>query len=92
MPKFSFEAGSSLRGIACMLVSGIFLTTNDSITKWLVPHYPTGEILFIQGTLIAILVASWMLLRGENPLRVVRWRSHLPRGVIYVIGSFAFVY
>ena len=92
MPKFSLEAGSSLRGIACMLVSGIFLTTNDSITKWLVPHYPTGEILFIQGTLIAILVASWMLLRGENPLRVVRWRSHLSRGVMYVIGSFAFVY
>ena len=87
-----FEAGSSLRGIACMLVSGIFLTTNDSITKWLVPHYPAGEILFVQGTLIALLVSAWMHLRGENPLRVRRWRAHLYRGLLYAAGSYAFVY
>ena len=86
------EAGSSLRGIVCMLVAGIFLTTNDSITKWLVPHYPVGEILFLQGILIATLVAVWMGLRGENPMAIVNWRSHLYRGVMYVIGSFAFVY
>ncbi|MDJ0828195.1 MAG: DMT family transporter [Rhodobacter sp.] len=88
----SLAAGSSLRGIACMLVSGIFLTANDSITKWLVPHYPAGEILCIQGTLIALLVAAWMLMRGEHPLRIVRWRSHLYRGGMYALGSFAFVY
>ena len=86
------EAGSSLRGIACMLIAGIFLTTNDSIMKWLVPHYPVGEILFVQGVLIALLVALWMRLRGENPLRIVHWRSHFYRGVMYLTGSFAFVY
>ncbi len=84
--------GSSLRGIACMLVSGIFLTATDSITKWLVPHYPAGEILCIQGTLIALLVAAWMLSRGEHPLKIVRWRSHVYRGGMYALGSFAFVY
>jgi len=89
---FSLEAGSSLRGIACMLVSGVFLTTTDSLSKWLVPHYPVGEILFVQGTLIALLMAGWMRLRGEHLLRVVRWRSHLLRGLMYAIGSFAFVY
>ena len=86
------EAGSSLRGIACMLVSGIFLTVNDSLTKWLVPHYPPGQILFVQGTLIALLMASLMLLRGEHPLRITRWRSHLLRGLMYAVGSYAFVY
>ena len=75
-----------------MLVSGIFLTTNDSITKWLVPHYPAGEILFVQGTLIAHAGGGWMRLRGEHPLRVVRWRAHLYRGLMYATGSFAFVY
>ncbi len=88
----ALEAGSSLRGIACMLVSGIFLTTNDSITKWLVPHYPAGEILFVQGSLIALLVAALMRLRGEHPLRITRPRDHLYRGLLYAAGSFAFVY
>ena len=85
-------AGSSLRGIACMLVSGVFLTTTDSITKWLVPHYPPGQILALQGSLIALLVALWMGLRGDNPLAVVQWRLHLYRGLMYATGSFAFVY
>ncbi len=86
------EAGSNLRGIACMLVAGFFLTSNDSITKWLVPHYPAGEILFLQGLLIALLVSLLMRLRGENPFRLSRWRAHLYRGGMYAIGSFAFVY
>jgi drug/metabolite transporter (DMT)-like permease len=89
--NFPLEAGSSLRGIACMLVSGVFLTTTDSLSKWLVPHYPVGEILFVQGTLIALLMAVWMHLRGEHLLRMVRWRSHLFRGLMYAVGSFAFV-
>ncbi len=87
-----FEAGSSLRGISCMLLAGFFLTCNDSITKYLVPHYPAGQILFLQGLLIALLLAAWMRLRGENPLRIVRWRSHLYRGLLYALGSYAFVY
>ena len=85
-------AGSSLRGIACMLVSGVFLTTTDSITKWLVPHYPAGEILALQGSTIALLVACWMGLRGENPIAIRAWRLHLYRGLMYASGSFAFVY
>jgi drug/metabolite transporter (DMT)-like permease len=87
-----FDSGTSLRGITCMLLAGFFLTANDSITKWLAPHYPVGEILFLQGSLIAMLVALWMRLRGEQPLRVVRLRAHLYRGALYATGSYAFVY
>lgn len=75
-----------------MLFAGLFLTTNDAITKWLVPHYPPGEILFFQGTLIACLVSLWMRIRGEPLFKSPNWRPHIYRGLLYVIGSFAFVY
>ncbi len=80
------------RGICCMLFAGLFLATTDAITKWLVPHYPPGEILFFQASLIAMLVSVWMRLRGEPLFKSPNWRPHIYRGVLYVIGSFAFVY
>ena len=86
------KPNTNLRGIFCMLFAGLFLTTNDAITKWLVPHYPPGEILFFQASLIALLVSVWMRLRGEPLFKSPNWRPHLYRGVLYVIGSFAFVY
>ena len=63
-----------------MLLAGFFLTANDAITKWLVPHYPPGQILFIQALVIALLAALWLGLRGEPLLRVSNWRLHLLRG------------
>lgn len=75
-----------------MLVAGLFLTTNDAILKWLVPHYPPGQILFIQATLIAGLVVLWMRMRGEPLFAARNWRAHLYRGILYAIGSYAFVY
>ena len=82
----------NLRGIALLVSAGIFLTTNDGISKWLVPHYPVGQILFLQATLITLITVIAMRLRGESPLAARRWRPHLYRGGLYVIGSFAFVY
>lgn len=75
-----------------MLVAGLFLTANDAILKWLVPHYPPGQILFIQATLIAALVSLWMRIRGEPLFAAPDWRPHLYRGILYAIGSYAFVY
>ena len=75
-----------------MLLAGFFLTANDAITKWLVPHYPPVQILFIQALVIALLAALWLGLRGEPLLRVSNWRLHLLRGLLYAAGSFAFVY
>ena len=82
---------NNLRGIACLVSAGLFLTANDSISKWLLPHYPVGQILFIMATLIALLSLSVMRLRGESPLAAVSWRPHFYRGGLYVIGSFCFV-
>jgi len=83
---------NNLRGIAFLVSAGLFLTTNDGISKWLVPHYPVGQILFVQATLITLITLVVMRLRGEAPLAARRWRPHLYRGGLYVIGSFAFVY
>ena len=82
---------NNLRGIACIVAAGLFLTTNDGISKWLLPHYPVGQILFIMASLITLISALMMRFRGERPLAAVSWRPHLYRGGLYAIGSFAFV-
>jgi drug/metabolite transporter (DMT)-like permease len=83
---------NNLLGIAYLVSAGFFLTTNDAITKWLVPHYPVGQILFVQAFLIALIAAIVMRLRGEAPLAAKSWRPHFYRGGLYAIGAFAFVY
>jgi drug/metabolite transporter (DMT)-like permease len=83
---------NNLLGIAYLVSAGLFLTTNDGISKWLVPHYPVGQLLFVQASLITLIVAIVMRLRGESPLAARSWRPHFYRGGLYVIGSFAFVF
>jgi drug/metabolite transporter (DMT)-like permease len=83
---------NNLRGIACLIAAGLFLTTNDAISKWLLPHYPVGQILFIMAALITLISVIVMRFRGEKPLAAVSWRPHFYRGGLYVIGSFAFVF
>ena len=82
---------TSLRGITSMLLAGVFLTANDGVTKWLVPHYPVGQILCVQALIIAALVAGWIRIRGEPVFQFNNWQGHLARGLLYVVGSFAFV-
>jgi drug/metabolite transporter (DMT)-like permease len=83
---------NNLLGIAFLVSAGLFLTANDGISKWLVPHYPVGQILFLQAALIVIITALVMRLRGETIFAARSWRPHFYRGGLYAIGSFAFVY
>lgn len=83
---------NNLRGIAFLVSSGLFLTANDGITKWLVPHYPPGQILCIMASMIVVLALIIMRFRGEAPLAAISWKPHFYRGGLYVIGSFAFVF
>lgn len=82
---------NNLRGIAFLVSAGLFLVTTDAITKWLVPHYPPGQILFVQGSLISLIAIICMRVRGESLLAAPDWRPHLYRGGLYVIGAFAFL-
>ena len=83
---------NNLRGIVFLVSAGLFLTTNDGITKWLIPYYPPGQILFMMAALIAAIASSLMLLKGEKPLAAPSWKPHFYRGGLYVIGSFAFIF
>ncbi len=83
---------NNLLGIAYLVSAGLFLTTNDGISKWLVPHYPVGQLLFVQAAMITLIVTVVMRWRGESPLAARNWRPHFMRGGLYVIGSFAFVF
>ncbi|MGB1010815.1 MAG: DMT family transporter [Thiolinea sp.] len=83
---------NNLRGIAFLVAAGLFLTINDGISKWLVPHYPTGQILCIMASLIVLITLVIMRFRGEAPLAAKSWRPHFYRGGLYTIGSFAFIF
>ena len=75
-----------------MLLAGVFLTANDAFIKSLVPHYPVGQLLCIQSIIIAVLVTWWLRLRGEAILQFSNIAGHIARGLLYVVGSFAFVH
>ena len=64
---------NNLRGIAFLVSSGLFLTANDGITKWLVPHYPSGQILCIMASMIVVLALIIMRFRGEVPTPRFFW-------------------
>ena len=83
---------NNLRGIAYLICAGLFLTANDGISKWLLPYYPPGQILFLLGTLIVLITLVVMRIKGEAPLAAKSWRPHFYRGGLYAMGAFAFVF
>ena len=87
----SAVARSNLRGIAFIVVGGIFVTATDTIAKWLAPHYPVGEILFVHALLVMLLVTLIAWGNGWQTLRVIDWRSHVGRGTCFTVSSFALV-
>jgi len=80
------------RGIACMVAGGALLTANDAILKWLTGGYPVGQIMFLRGLFVFVMVA-YLVWRagGLVSLRVVRFRGHLVRAGLVVGGTFMFV-
>ncbi|MFT5112908.1 MAG: drug/metabolite transporter (DMT)-like permease [Parasphingorhabdus sp.] len=80
-----------LRGILYCIGSGVFLAVNDAISKWLVPHYPTGQILFITCLGVAFLVWIITLCKSEIRITVNSWQTHLSRGLLFSVSSFAFI-
>jgi drug/metabolite transporter (DMT)-like permease len=81
----------NFRGILFILASGIFLSINDSVYKFLVPHYPPGQILFIGGASVSILTLFIIRFTSETGVIVNNWRAHVARGLLFTIASFAFV-
>ena len=82
---------SQLKGICFILGSGLFLAINDAVAKSLVPHYPPGQILFTIGTAVATVIWVIMKFHLKTGAVIHHWPSHLLRGVLFAVASFAFV-
>ena len=82
---------SNLRGISCAIIAGLFLTGNDAVSKWLVPVYPPGQILFVSSLGLAVVI--WIFSQRKVSSRIVvnSWRTHISRGVLFAVSAFAFI-
>ena len=86
-PKMS----TNLSGIGLAIIAGIFLTSNDAISKWLVADYPPGQILFVTSTAAALFIWIFMRRKGEWGITVLGRRNHMLRGVLFAVSAFAFI-
>ena len=80
-------------GIACILLGGVFLTTNDAAMKWLTGTYPVGEIITLRG-LFAFLPVAFFAWRagGWRSLRVRHFHAQSARALFFVASSFLWVF
>ena len=81
----------SSRGILCILVSGLLLASNDAISKWLVPFYPPGQIIFSSS--ISVVFVSLVLIKLilRKSIKIQKPWTHLLRGIFFAVAFFAFV-
>lgn len=80
-------------GIACILLGGAFLTTNDAALKWLTDGYPVGEIMTLRG-IFAFLPIAFIAWRagGLRSLRVRHLYAQSARALFFVASSFIWVF
>lgn len=77
------------RGILCIVLSTIVLTTQDGITKWLLGSHHVGEVMFYRGLLALPVVMVMHALLGHSVFRLGSRKPLLTayRSVISVICS-----
>lgn len=78
-----------VRGIICMAVGTMVLTTHDAISKWLLQVMHTGEIIALRGLLSLPLVVVLARLEGIGPRNLrsrAPWQTGL-RGFLAVLTS-----
>ena len=80
-------------GIACILLGGAFLTTNDAVLKWLTDDYPVGEIMTLRG-IFAFLPIGFIAWRagGWRALRVRHLHAQTARALFFVASAFIWVF
>lgn len=80
-----------LRGMFLVLVAAMLFTSMDTITKYLVRHYPVGVIMWIRFVVQNGLFALVVLPRfGLGVVRTQRLGIHLVRGGLLIGASFLF--
>lgn len=74
---------SNSAAITFMLASMFLFAANDAIGKWLIGHYPLGELIMLRNV-FALIVLAFMVRRGGNVLRF----RHLEQPLIQVLRIF----
>lgn len=82
-----------LRSLGLMALGILLLTANDAVSKYLVQHYPVGQVIGLRqaGTLLVLI--PYVLIFSSWPLlRVVDGRGQLLRGTLFIVGSVLIVW
>lgn len=87
-----FGASDQLKGIACLLASGVIFSFTDAMSKLLTSTYPTGQIIFFRTLFVLIPIAIMVWRKGGfESLRSRNIRGQLARGTLVVCTSFIFM-
>lgn len=82
----------TVRGIACMVLSGALLTGNDAAMKSVSNDIPLGEILFMRGGMAFLLLVLAASVCGRlRDLRVTQYRAQAARALLMIAGTFLFI-
>jgi drug/metabolite transporter (DMT)-like permease len=83
---------ASQKGIACVVLSGVLLTSQDAVVKWLTADYTNGEIMFWRG-LLCFLPMSLLIWRrgGLATLRSGRPGALFSRAALAALTSLMIV-
>jgi drug/metabolite transporter (DMT)-like permease len=79
-------------GIALMVMSAGLLTVGDATAKWLSTTYPIGEIIFIRGLLIVMLLAAMRLPYGLAGLMPHHLMGQFRRALFFVLATFLMIW
>lgn len=90
--RISTGSSAPMKGILCMVAGGLFLSLNDALLKWLAGEYPVGQIMFVRGLFVVMLV-SVLVWRtgGMNALYISSVSNHLIRALLVIAGTFLFI-
>lgn len=81
-----------MKGISYMVLGGLFITINDAFLKWMSGDYSVGQIIFVRGVFVVLLISVFVWRSGGiKTLRVHRPSLHIMRATLVVISTFLFI-
>lgn len=87
----SVEAGRNnqvVRGIMLMIGATVMFALSNALSKWVVAHYPVGEVMFARSFTSLLVSSAFMLpVTGLSVFATRRLRDHLARGTSQAISQ-----
>ena len=79
-------------GIVLMVASNGLLAIGDATAKWLSTTYPVGEIIFLRGLIILVLLVALQSRSGLAKLKPRDLGGQLRRAVLFVLATFLMIW